>query len=147
MPSSDKGAEESSCKQVWHQIEDPARSHQAGQDSVHLSSDIKSFSNWTLVPSRNGLLQHLGSFQAADPILQISFIASDFTRRCERVKVVGVRHQVATDPYSVYVVKMIELDGTTAIDITTAVMECLHKHSFHEDFLRECLIALACDGH
>ncbi|KAJ1127626.1 hypothetical protein NDU88_006022 [Pleurodeles waltl] len=96
-------------------------------------------------------------------------------------KVVGVRHQVATGPNSVYVVKMsllkwlhkdsasqgtkrkqmelecsddidcvvskgVELDGTTANDITTAAMECLHKHGFHEDFLRECLIALACDG-
>ncbi|KAJ1106205.1 hypothetical protein NDU88_003608 [Pleurodeles waltl] len=36
-----QGAEESSCKQVCCQIEDPARSHQAGQDSVRLSSDIE----------------------------------------------------------------------------------------------------------
>ncbi|KAJ1141042.1 hypothetical protein NDU88_007379 [Pleurodeles waltl] len=36
-----QGAEESSCKQVCCQIKDPARSHQAGQDSVRLSSDIE----------------------------------------------------------------------------------------------------------
>ncbi|KAJ1189237.1 hypothetical protein NDU88_005987 [Pleurodeles waltl] len=36
-----QGSEDSSCKQVCCQIEDPARSHQAGQDSVRLSSDIE----------------------------------------------------------------------------------------------------------
>ncbi|KAJ1198793.1 hypothetical protein NDU88_002632 [Pleurodeles waltl] len=36
-----QGAEESSCKQVCCHIEDPTRSHQAGQDSVRLSSVIE----------------------------------------------------------------------------------------------------------
>ncbi|KAJ1158106.1 hypothetical protein NDU88_010800 [Pleurodeles waltl] len=154
-----QGAEESSCKQVCCQIEDPARSHQAGQDSVRLSSDIK-FQQ--LDPraiqkqsaAASGLFPGSGHNNLTD---QFHCVGPHETLRTG--KVVGVRHQVATWPNSVYVVKMsllkwlhkdsasqVELEGTTANDITTAVMECLHKHGFHEDFLRECLIALACDG-
>ncbi|KAJ1082028.1 hypothetical protein NDU88_002200 [Pleurodeles waltl] len=176
-----QGAEESSCKQVCCQIEDPARSHQAGQDSVRLSSDIE-FQQLDpraiqkQIAAASGLFPGSGHNNLTD---QFPCVRPHETLRTG--KVVGVRHQVATGPNSVYVVKMsllkwlhknsasqgtkrkqmelecsdyidcfvsksVELDGTTANYITTAVMECLHKHGFHEDFLRECLIALACDG-
>ncbi|XP_069098318.1 E3 SUMO-protein ligase KIAA1586-like [Pleurodeles waltl] len=63
------------------------------------------------------------------------------------VLVLCLRAAVASDSdVRTFFFYLVELDGTTANDITTAVMECLHKHGFHEEFLRECLIALACDG-
>ncbi|KAJ1178017.1 hypothetical protein NDU88_003267 [Pleurodeles waltl] len=229
-----QGAEESSCKQVCCQIEDPARS-QAGQDSVRLSRDIE-FQQLDpraiqkQIAAAFGLFPGSGHNNLTD---QFHCVGPHETLRTG--KVAGVRHQVATGPNSVYMVKMsllkwlhkdsasqgtkrkqmelecsddidcvvskggmrkklatdilenkrkicllidesttfsgksvlvlclraavasdsdvrtfffdlVELDGTTANDITTAVMECLHKHGFHEEFLRECLIALACDG-
>ncbi|KAJ4946434.1 hypothetical protein JOQ06_024101 [Pogonophryne albipinna] len=41
--------------------------------------------------------------------------------------------------------ELIELDGTTADDITKALMECLGR-DFNEDFLGQCFVSFACDG-
>ncbi|KAJ1211218.1 hypothetical protein NDU88_006579 [Pleurodeles waltl] len=100
-----QGAEESSCKQVCCQIEDPARS-QAGQDSVRLSRDIE-FQQLDpraiqkQIAAASGLFPDSGHNNLTD---QFHCVGPHETLRTG--KVAGVRHQVATGPNSVYVVKM-----------------------------------------
>ncbi|CAK6977847.1 E3 SUMO-protein ligase KIAA1586-like [Scomber scombrus] len=42
--------------------------------------------------------------------------------------------------------ELLELDGTTANDITERLLACLHKNGFDDHFLDECFVAFGFDG-
>ena len=60
------------------------------------------------------------------------------------VLVVCLRSALADAEPASFFWELIKLDGTTADDITKALMECLGRH-FNEDFLGQCLVSFACD--
>lgn len=62
------------------------------------------------------------------------------------VFVVCLRAAIAdAEPDTIFFV-LLELDGTTANDITETLLACLHKYGFDDHFLRECFVNFACDG-
>ncbi|KAJ4921106.1 hypothetical protein JOQ06_022696, partial [Pogonophryne albipinna] len=61
------------------------------------------------------------------------------------VLVVCLRSALADAEPETFFWELIELDGTTADDITKALMECLGR-DFNEDFLGQCFVSFACDG-
>lgn len=60
--------------------------------------------------------------------------------------VVCVRAAIANKEPDTIFFELLELDGTTADDITKTLLKCLHKHGFDDQFLGKCLVAFACDG-
>lgn len=49
------------------------------------------------------------------------------------------------EPYT-FNVDLIELCSTSAEQITIALLDCLNKHGFDQQFLTECFDCFACDG-
>lgn len=63
------------------------------------------------------------------------------------VLVICLRTAVANaDDPDTFFFDLVELDGTTANEITVTLLSFLQKHGFTEEFLRECFVGFVCDG-
>uniref|UniRef100_A0A671U0D7 HAT C-terminal dimerisation domain-containing protein n=1 Tax=Sparus aurata TaxID=8175 RepID=A0A671U0D7_SPAAU len=62
------------------------------------------------------------------------------------VLVVCLRSAIANAEPDTTFFDLLELDGTTANDITEKLLACLHKNGFDDHFLDECFVAFGCDG-
>lgn len=62
------------------------------------------------------------------------------------VLVVCLRSAISNEQPDTVFFELIELQGTTANDITEALLECLHNNGFDPHYLQEHLLAFACDG-
>uniref|UniRef100_A0A3P9D9G4 HAT C-terminal dimerisation domain-containing protein n=1 Tax=Maylandia zebra TaxID=106582 RepID=A0A3P9D9G4_9CICH len=62
------------------------------------------------------------------------------------VLVVCLRSAISSENPDTILFELIELQGTTAKDITEALLGCLHNNGFDPHYLQEHLLAFACDG-
>lgn len=62
------------------------------------------------------------------------------------VLVVCLRSAIANAEPDTIFFDLLELDGTTANDITEKLLACLHKNGFDDHFLDECFVAFRCDA-
>ncbi|XP_051997765.1 E3 SUMO-protein ligase KIAA1586-like [Xyrauchen texanus] len=62
------------------------------------------------------------------------------------VLVVCLRSAISSEKPDTIFFELIELQGTTAKDITEALLGCLHNNGFDPHYLQEHLLAFACDG-
>uniref|UniRef100_A0A3Q1EYJ4 HAT C-terminal dimerisation domain-containing protein n=1 Tax=Acanthochromis polyacanthus TaxID=80966 RepID=A0A3Q1EYJ4_9TELE len=62
------------------------------------------------------------------------------------VLVVCLQSAVANAEPDTIFFDLVELDGTTANDVTEKLPACLHKNGFNDHFLDECFVAFLCDG-
>uniref|UniRef100_A0A3P9BKF5 HAT C-terminal dimerisation domain-containing protein n=1 Tax=Maylandia zebra TaxID=106582 RepID=A0A3P9BKF5_9CICH len=62
------------------------------------------------------------------------------------VLVVCLRSAISSENPDTIFFELIELQGTTAKDITEALLGCLHNNGFDPHYLQEHLLAFACDG-
>uniref|UniRef100_A0A8C1RFQ8 HAT C-terminal dimerisation domain-containing protein n=1 Tax=Cyprinus carpio TaxID=7962 RepID=A0A8C1RFQ8_CYPCA len=62
------------------------------------------------------------------------------------VLVVCLRSAISNEQPDTIFFELIELQGTTAKDITEALLGCLHNNGFDPHYLQKHLLAFACDG-
>lgn len=62
------------------------------------------------------------------------------------VLVVCLRSAIANAEPDTTLFDLLELDRTTANDITEKLLACLHKNGFDDPFLDGCFVAFVCDG-
>lgn len=63
------------------------------------------------------------------------------------VLVICLRTAVANvDDPDTFFFDLVELDGTTANEITITLLSFLQKHGFTQEFLQECFVGFVCDG-
>uniref|UniRef100_A0A3P9DK26 HAT C-terminal dimerisation domain-containing protein n=1 Tax=Maylandia zebra TaxID=106582 RepID=A0A3P9DK26_9CICH len=62
------------------------------------------------------------------------------------VLVVCLRSAISSENPDTIFFELIELQGTTAKDITEALLGCLHNNGFDPHYLQQHLLAFACDG-